>query len=353
MLKSISSLPKKQKRAVAKRTRVQRPSLTNDPVKVSVQAMVKPFDAPKGIASPLQGLTLPSQKFMAKASTAVVVPAGCTMVFMQSPCVSQNSTAASLVVAIQTASGTPMTGAWKNTVTGNLVVSGGTITALSTNTPYTGVTLSTGGYEWQNVSCGIRFNYDGTVLNQSGTFRYIHDPQFGYNQGLADWASKGPADILTYLDGTTNRILQNIVKNGIVEINASLPGVYGSPCEGTSYWPNNSGATIGGASGDRVFSTTPGLIGAYVNASTASISFHIEVVEHWAVAGPAVQALQTDSVSHPVLVDQVSNFLQSARQMHAAQPHSHHVSIMKSVKTSMGSPLGHEVLNAALTAALA
>ena len=349
----LANLPKKTRRVARKRiqTTVNRMAST-DPVMTSVKAIIRPFDAPKGIASPLGGLTRSSQKFMAKGATSVVIPAGCKMVFMQAPCVASDATYQSLVIGVQTASATQMSGPWKNAVVGAKVVTGGTITMLSTNTPYSSSTLAGSGYEWQSVSSGIRFSYEGTVLNQSGTFRYIHDPENGYNQGFVDWTGKGPAEVISYIDAATNCIRQNIIKNPIVEINSTVVSMNG-PSEGQTLWPNAFGSLIGGTTTNNMFSINPCLIGVFENTSTNSISFHVEIIEHWAVAGPNLQALHTDSVSHPVLLDQVSNFLQSSRQMHASTPNSHHTAVMKSVKQGIGSPLGHEVLNAALTAALA
>lgn len=245
-----------------------------------------------------------------------------------------------------------MSGFWKNSLAGVNVISGGTISFLATNTPYSTPTLNTAGYEWMSVSSAIRFSYEGTMFNQSGTFRYIHDPELGYNPVPFDFSACGPATLISYLDNAPNVIRQNILKNGIVEINTTVPAL-NDVAEGQDFWGNSSGNAIGGASANLLFGTQPGTLGVFLNSSTAAVSFHVETIEHWAVCSPSIQSLHTDSVSHPVLYDQVTNFLASSRQQHANQPNDHHVSVMKNVQKTMGSPLGHEVLNAALTAALA
>ncbi len=352
-LKTIANLPKATKRKVLKKSRVStsKGSKLLDPVVVSVKAQVRPFDVPKGIACPLDS-GRPSQKFMAKANTSVSIPSGCYMVFMANPCVASDSNRPSVVLGVQSVAGTPMSGPWKNSVAGINVVTGGTISLLSTNTPYPGTTLAGTGYEWQLCGSGIRFTYEGAELYKSGTFKYIHDIENGYNASNTDWTLKGPADIITFVDSAPNSIRQSINKNNVVEVNSYL-ATASYLSEGTAFYSNSTGALIGGASATAIAGTSPPCLGYFLNSSTSSISFHIETIEHWSVSAPALQALHTDSVSHPVLRDQVNNFLQSARQLHASQPNAHHTSVMASAKKAMGSPMGHEVLNAALTAALA
>lgn len=354
MIKLTNAMPKKAARAYRKRARSQRPKVATplDPVAVSVKAMVKPFDVPKGIASNLYN-PRPSQKFMAKANTSVSIPAGCTMVFMCSPCVASDSNRPSVTVAIQSASATPFSGAWKNAVVGGNVVGGGTISTLSTNTPYSAATLAGTGYEWNLVGVGLRFTYEGTELNRGGMFRYVHDLEGGYNQGNSDWTVKGPGDIVTFVDSATNNLRQSINKNNVVEINPLVIQHTYFTGEGSSIFSNSSGAPIGGSVPVNAVGTVPMCLGYFVNVSTTTVAFHVETVEHWSVSSPALQALHTASVGHPVLHEQVGNFLHTARQLHASQPNAHHVDVMKEAKKSLGSPLGHELLNTALTAALA
>lgn len=352
-LKLAKGMSKKAARSFKKRVRISgaRSPVTSDPVALSVKAMIKPFDVPKGVASSL-AYGRPCQKFMAKANTSFTVPAGCTMVFMCSPCVASDTIKPSVVFGIQTASGTPMSGPWKSNITGDKVVTGGTIASLSTNTPYSSGTLAGSGYEWSLVGAGLRFTYEGAELYKSGTFKYIHDIEMGFNQGYSDWGGKGPADIVTFVDNAPNSLRQSINKNNVVEINA-LVASQAYLSEGTSIFSTSVGAFVGGATASLAAGTTPMCLGYFLNSSSNSISFHVETVEHWNVSAPGLQALHTASVAHPVLSEQVGNFLHTARQLHASQPNAHHVDVMKTAKQTMGSPLGHEVLNAALTAALA
>jgi hypothetical protein len=344
-------MPKKARRKVAKQQRVAKPAVAVDPVAVSVKAMVRPFDVVKGIASPLQA-GKPSQKFMAKANTSISVPSGCYMVFMQQPCIAADTAYASVVVAVQSTSTTPFSGAFKSSTAGDKIVGGGTIQILSSNTPYAAGTINKDGFEWGSVASGLRLTYEGTELNKSGIIRYVHDPELGFNQGNGDWTTKGPLDIISFVDGAPNNIRHSVNLSNVTEINATVPTL-NDISEGAYLWSTGLSNTIGGATATTYFALYPGLVGYYLNSSSATVSFHMETIEHWSISGPKIQALHTDSVAHPVLLDQVGNFLQSTRQLHAQQPTQHHVDVMRKAKKAVGSPLGHELLNTALTAALA
>jgi len=352
-LATLASIPKKARRKVRKVFQRQAVTSRNsDPVIASVQAAVRPFDTPKGIAGPLAGLVRPSQKFTAKAATSVSIPAGCTMVFMQDACIASNSIYPSVILAVQTASGTAMSGPFKSSTVGDLVVAGGTLSRLSTNTPYAATTLASN-FEWQLVGAGLKFSYEGTLLNQSGTFMYLHDPEEAFNQGWPDWTGKGPSDVISFINTAHNAIRQNILEKRVVEINCMSPDSDTARDANLVFIDGSTGAALGGSTSTTFFGTAPVVLGYFINSSSATISFHVETIEHWAVASPTIQALHTDSIAHPILHSQVVNFLGSARQMHASKPNSDHVDVMRTVKKGMGSPLGHELINTALTAALA
>jgi len=348
----LKNLPKKVRRAKAKTMRISKDTPDRvDPVSTSVKAIVRPFDVTKGLASTLVS-GRPSQKFMAKANTSVTVPSGCYMYFMQAPCIAADATYASVIVCVQSAAATPVTGTWKNATVGDKVIAGGTLATLATNTPYNGSAI-TSQFEFANVSCGLRFTYEGAELYKSGTFKYIHDTELSYNDnGGSGYLTSSPATLVSFVDSAPNSIRQSINKNNVVEINATMQG-YGTPIQTPSFWMNSSGSPVGGASASTYFGTAPGVLGYFLNSSSSSVSFHIETIEHWSISSPTLQALHTDSVTHVALQDQVHNFLASSRQLHAQQPNSHHVAVMKDARKAIGSPLGHEVLNAALTAALA
>lgn len=322
-----------------------------DPVISTVKAAVRPFDVQKGVASSLD-MNRPSQKFMAKANTSVSIPSGCLMVFMSAPCVASDSAYASIVMAVQTSSATPFSGFWSNSTAGDLVVGGGTITRLSTNTPYPAATLSAG-YDWACCGSGLRFTYEGTELNRSGMFRYTYDPEYAYNTSNTNWTSKSPAQVQTFVDNSPNNIRQSINKNNTVEINTFIAPTDYAVGDGDSYWTGSTrGNLLGGTTATTYFSTGPKVIGYFLNSSTATVSFHVEVIEHWNVSSPTIQSLHTDSVAHPVLAQQVGSFLMSSRQNHAVQPNDHHVDVMRSTQKALGTPLGHELLSTALRAAL-
>lgn len=326
-----------------------------DPVVQSVKAMVDPFNTPKGIASYL-GDARPSQKFMAKANTTISVPAGCTMVFMAAPCLCSNSGSASIVMGIQSAQGTALSGPWKNGNTGNLVLTGGTIARLSTNTPYDDATLNNMMALGYCVGVGYRFTYEGPELYRSGTFKYVHDGDGFFNDAagvqLNDWtnSSSGPAQVVTYVDSAANSIRQSINRSNVVEINGHT--LWGQFSQG-GWYGAMSGATIGGTTADTVFSVKPSLLGYFLNSSSSAVSFHIETVEHYAVTATSIQALHTESTAHNALMGQVAGALRNARQMHASKPNSTHIDALKLANRAAGSKLGHEALEAAMTAALA
>lgn len=354
-LKMLASMPKKAKRVVAKRIRRVAPKLTNDPVVACVKAMVDPFNAPKGSASFLAD-GRPSQKFMAKANTSVSVPAGCYMVFMASPSLANNPESASMVLAIQTISTTPLSGAWKNAVAGTNVLAGGTISKLTTNTPYTSQTLDSMGTVGHCVGVGYRFTYEGAELYKSGTFKYVHDNELMFNSqnGIptGDWtlASVGPAGVISFVDSATNSIRQSINKKNIVEVNGHVEfGEY----SGGEWYGGFSPALVGGTTATTQFSLRPGLLGYFLNSSTAAISFHIETVEHYSVSADEIQALQTESTAHPVLYNQVRTLMRNSRQLHASKPNADHIDMLKTCQKAAGSKLGHEVLETAISAALA
>lgn len=325
--------------------------MVRDPMVATVKAAVRPFDVQKGVSSSLY-MNRPSQKFMAKANTSISIPAGCNMVFMAAPCIASDSTYASIIFGVQTAAGTPMSGNWSNSVVGDQVITGGTITRLSTNTPYPAATLALG-YEWACCGSGLRFTYEGTEFNRSGTFKYTYDPEYSFNAGNSTWGAKGPANNIAFTDASANNIRQSINKNNVVEINTFIaPADYAIGDGGSCWVAGLSGAAIGGTTATTQFSTAPKLIGYFLNSSSNTVSFHVEMIEHWNVSSPTIQSLQTDSVAHPVLADQVGTFLMSTRQNHALQPNDHHVDVMKSTQKALGSPLGHELLNTALRAAL-
>jgi hypothetical protein len=350
-------MPKKAKRRVVKQARISssRVSLRTDPVVASVKALVDPFNAPKGTASALFD-GRPSQKFMAKANTSVSVPAGCYMVFMAAPCIANNVEQASVIMAVQTASGVPLSGGWKNAVVGNAVVTGGTVSKLSTNTPYTSQSLDSMSAFVTCQGVGLRFTYEGAELYKSGTFKYIHDTEAMFNTSggapYGDWtvANVGPAGVISFTDSATNSIRQSINKKNVVELNAH--NEFGSFTSG-NWYGGSAGGLIGGTTANTVFSLRPSVLGYFLNSSSSSISFHVETVEHWAVSADELQALHTESTAHPVLYNQVRTLMRNSRQLHASKPNADHVDILKTCQKAAGSKLGHEVLETAVTAALA
>lgn len=333
--------------------------LSGDPVITSVRAFMRPFNVEKGIAAPLSD-GRPSQKFMAKAQTQISLTSGQMFVFMATPNCANNATHASVVFAIGASNGSNFItdGPWRSATIGDQVGAWGTIARISTNTPYTAATLATG-YDFSCVGSGLKFTYEGSELYRGGTLRYLYDKDSGYVNNAGDWTADTPTGLVTYINAAANTIRQSINKDNVVEINTSVVNTgYVDPAGNvlsTSYGVNGAVASqlIGGASATTVFSLSPAVLGYYVNTSGNTISFHVDVVEHWALTSPDIQSLQTPSYAHVSLATHVSAVMDNVRQAHATTPNTHHATVATDTLKVMKSPIGHELLNVGLRAALA
>jgi len=265
-----------------------------------------------------------------------------------------------VVFAVQTAAGVPMSGAFANALVGTNIVNGGTLSFISTQTPYDGVYLTTNNIEYALSGCGLRFSYDGPELYRGGTFRYYHDTDSDLTDDLGNWSTDGPADVIAKVDGSINSIRQSINNNNVIEINSFViqPGAgytQAGNSVNTSYSPegSNGAAIIGGTTATSYFGTDPMTYGYYVNGSASSVTFYVEAVEHWSLNGGPIQTLQTPSYANATISEHVSTFLAATRQAHSNQPNMHHVDVMKSTIKAAKSPVGSELLGIALRSALA
>jgi len=349
--------PKQPKRAgpVAGPAKV---SKVDDPIIINAQAQLKPFDIPRGIASPLID-GRPSQKLTVRGQAVISIPASCTMVFLCAPNVASDASARSVMFAIQTAAATPMSGPFNNAVVGNNVVAGGTLTYINTQTPYAGIYLSTNNVEYALAGAGLRFTYDGPELYRGGTFRYYHDLDSDLTDNTQAWAADGPVELINKVDGSINSIRQSINNNNVVEINAyvSTNGGYteSGNVNNTSYSPSADTTTnlVGGTTANSYFGVNPMCYGYYTNTSSNAVTFYVESVEHWSLHGGPIQSLQSPSYANVTLSEHVGTFLSTARQAHATQPNVHHTDVMKSTLKAAKSPIGSELLGIALRGALA
>lgn len=326
---------------------------TSDPVVTSVRAFLRPFDTPKGIASPLDD-GRPSQKFMAKAQTQLTIATGQIMAFMFAPCAANDSTAASVTFCIGAAS----SGNFTSAASWLAVIPPGTVSTLTTNTPYSATVLSTG-LEVSCVGAGLKFTYEGTELNRGGTFRYIYDREGSYNQAGGDWSTKSPQQLVNYVNSQANTIRQSINKDNVVEINASNEETnYREVNDQSNIWYNVDLVTGGGDVGPAgailgKAGLKPCIIGYFVSPASSTVSFHVDAVEHWSIAGSSIQALQTESYAHAPMATHVASVMSSIRQAHATSPNIHHATVASTTVKALRSPLGHELLNAGVMAALA
>lgn len=328
----------------------------------AVKSFFRPFDAEKGVSAPLAD-GRPSQKFMAKAQAQITLTSGQMFAFMCAPNVASDAGYASVVFAIGAATGGTFTtnGAWKNALTGDQVWAGGTIQAISTNTPYTAAVLSNG-YDYACVGSGLKFTYEGSELYRGGTLRYLYDKEASYNNEVSinNWTVDSPNGLISYVNSAPNTIRQSINKDNVVEINTSVSRssntVYDESTAVlyTGYTPGSAVcASIGGATASTIFPAYPGILGYYVNTSGATISFHVDVVEHWSISAAPIQSLQTPSYAHSSMATHVNAVMDNVRQAHAGIPNAHHATVASSTLKAMKSPMGHELLNVGIRAALA
>lgn len=326
-----------------------------DPIHTAIRARFVPFDTEKGIACPMAD-GRPAQKFMAKSQTQIALSAGQGFCFMATPNIASDSTYASVVFAVGAFSGGVFTtdGAWKNATVGDQVGAFGSIVRLVTNTPYNAATLANG-FEYSCVGSGLKFTYEGSELYRGGTLRYLYDKDTAYNTA-ADWASDTPNGLISYVNSAANTVRQSINKENVVEINttATSDGYYEAGTNlATAYSPGGGDvALVGGATATTYFSDRPNVIGYFVNTSGNSISFHVDVVEHWAITHPLIQSLQTPSYAHAPMSTHVAALMDNVRQNHAGAPNVRHLDVTKTTLAAMKSPIGHEVLNAGIRAAL-
>lgn len=364
---------RKKKSRVRKPTRNGAPAkpsraVANDPVLTSVKALMRPFDVEKGVAAPLVD-GRPAQKFMAKAQTQITLAAGKMMAFMVCPNAANDASAASVIFLVGTANAGrfDIDGFIRNGIAGvNIWGTGGvnTIIPLSTNTPYSQTTLSGNstvntGVEYACVGNGLKFTYEGAELYRGGTLRYIYDREGGFNHDESNWTNRTGNNLVDYVNNNPNTIRQSINKDNVVEINCSPEGLAGyfECLAGTDSVygadDNKQSEYVGGASPTTYFGVRPTVIGYYVNTSGNTISFHIDTVEHWAMSSPIIQSLQTPSYAHTAMATHVSAVMGTIRQQHAGSPNVHHATVAKETVAAMKSPIGHELLNVGIRAALA
>jgi hypothetical protein len=351
--RQVSSLSRKKNKPRIPRAPTTPKEL--DPITTAVKAMINPFVVEKGIAAPLAD-GRPSQKFMAKAQTSITVPSGYIMAFMASPTCSSDATNPSVMIVVGTANAGnfSVTQAFYSGATAT--AAGLTYSTLTTNTPYSAANLNAGNFDYCCTGSGLRFTYDGTELNRGGTFRYVYDNEAAYNPPF-DWATASAVSLVNFINSAPNAVRQSINKNNVVEINASI--TRSDYDEATSpfdvcYTPDpeyNDNQPITTAASNIRFAHKPSMLGYYVNPGS-QVTFHVEVVEHWSLSAPTIQALQTPSYAHTQMATHVQAVLMNVRQAHATQPNVHHVDVAKSTVSAMKSPLGHEILNTAIRAAL-
>lgn len=326
-----------------------------DPIHSAIRARFVPFDTEKGIAAPMAD-GRPSQKFMAKAQAQIALGIGQGFCYMACPNVASNASYASIMFAVGTFTNGrfAVDGAWKNATGGTHIGPFGATSWITTNTPYDAATL-THGFEYSCVGSGLKFTYEGSELYRGGTMRYLYDKEGAYN-AAGDWTADTVNGLIDYVNSAPNTVRQSINKENVVEINTSniADGYYecGSPVYTTYGVGSNECALIGGTSATTYFGIRPNVLGYFVNTSGAAISFHVDVVEHWSISAATIQSLQTPSYAHAPMSTHVAALMDNVRQTHAGVPNTKHIDVAKMTMSALKSPLGHELLNAGIRAAL-
>lgn len=300
----------------------------------------------------------PSQKFMAKAQAQISLSGIQGFCFMACPNASSDATSASLVIAVGSFSNGKFVtdSTWRNATVGDLVAgAGNSISRLSTNTPYTAATLATG-FEYACVGSGLKFTYEGAELYRGGTLRYLYDKDGAYNQ-TNDWTIDTLNGVIDFVNSAPNTVRQSINKENVVEINTTSTSDFYLESENVtnvSYGVGGFGLTqpVGGTTATTTFGVRPNVIGYYQNTSGNAISFHIDLVEHWSVSSPTIQSLQSPSYSHVGMSVHAAALMDNVRQNHASAPNVKHIDVTKTTMAALKSPIGHELLNAGIRAAL-
>lgn len=285
------------------------------PVQASVLSQVAPFRVPRCVASVLTGAR-PSQKITARAVASATLSTTGSLLFNISPCIASDFP--SMMCLFYTGAGA--TQLWTAALNG-----ANTKLTASTNTPYPAASLASGDYKWRLVSSGVRLRNTTAPVSRQGVVRYLVD----YGHDLLDYASLDNIS-LTAIAGDIaanhKTVRVNSSTNPTIEIatHSLRDGAWVSGEDGLFY--NRGSPELNSASGDTFYS---GPLWISITAASSTQTYDIELIEHWEIAGSAIETLHTPSPTHSMAAQTIKSIAEHSHHQHSMQPHVSFASVVK------------------------
>jgi hypothetical protein len=311
-------------------------SLRDNPLVNCIRAHIHPEKIEYGTAS---GLTIPrpSQKFTARALSTVVLATTEDIMIGISPSIANDLSYPSAVVwkgtnlQFQNATSTFTS----STVGAN--PAGTTLIPINTNTPYNAATLDDGNSSWRLVSAFIRVRYTGAAQYQNGTCKFFDDLQ-GQVLEVGETTTLTLAQLTTRLESNHGTIRKNINSSPVCEF--VIAGMDHRGMEGS--WSTDLNPCVNDWSAVRCGGTTSTLLlgqpASYLylqNGGGATVSYDIELIEHWECRGTLMEMLHTPSTAHASVCSSVLAIAQAARKSHAQEPSKSFGTIFKAVSSTI------------------
>lgn len=284
------------------------------PVQASVLSQVAPFRVPRCMASILKGAR-PSQKITSRALASSVLTTSGSLLFNFSPCIASDGVSMMCIYY-------PTGGQAQNWA--DALNAANTKLTATTNTPYTESVLTSGDYKWRLVSFGVRIRNTTAPVQRQGVVRYLVD--YGYD--LLPYSGLGTqtlAMIASDMSANHKTVRVNTSTNPTIEIavHATRDGDWVG--EGNSWYCKQDG-DLSTASGSTYYT---GPLWVHVPAPSAQQTFDIEIIEHWEIAGSAIETLHTPSPTHGMAADTIRAIAEHSHHQHALQPHLSFSSVVK------------------------
>lgn len=316
ILKKAASRPKSAKKSGAKKSPVSHPLMK------TVKGILSPFTAERGSFGGLMD-PRPSQKFTARGLLSVSIPAGDEYIVMVAPCIASDTLTPSMILSQGTqANMSTVTSVYQSPTVANWPA--GITQRYSTSaTPYEKTLLGNGQNTWRLLSAGIRVRYTGPNLYRGGLVKHYHDSR-GDMLNAAELTTLTFGDLTTRLDGHAGLIRHNLSDSP--ELQAVFPGITQDTQSWTGaqpyYWAGNreyNNQRMGGTTSAYTFGQPIGYLYG-TNTTGQALYFDCEIVEHWEMAGRAVDALNSSSCGSADLGNSLATLAVAAHQHLAHNP---------------------------------
>lgn len=287
------------------------------PIQASVLSQVAPFRVPRCMASVLTG-SRPSQKITSRAIASATLATTGSLLFNISPCIASDYV--SMVCIYYPAAGAGQ--AWATALNAN-----NTKLTATTNTPYSSSTLASGDYKWRLVSSGVRLRNTTAPVQRQGIVRYLVD----YGHDLLDY-SQLDSTTLTAIAGDIaanhKTVRVNSSTNPTIEIatHTLRDGQWVGVGDAGNMFYNRANSNLNSASGETFYS---GPVWISVPPPSSTQTFDIELIEHWEIAGSAIETLHTPSPTHSMAAQTIRSIAEHAHHQHSMQPHVSFASVVK------------------------